>query len=195
MTIRKGEEWGTAAARPAGIVMATSDAELARLITRDPHGVYGLSGGDLHRAVGAPQARAVVQRLPVDAIEVEVDGRQLIAVAHVVARRGWWHGAIVAIMNTDHIGSWNVAPRAHPNDGKIDIVEVDPSMSVRERLQARQRLAHGTHLPHPRLVVRTATEAAWEFAKPSATYVDGEAVGRCTRLRVRVLVDHAVIYV
>jgi hypothetical protein len=195
VTIRKGEEWGTTVTRPAHIVMATSDAELARLIAADPQGVYGLTGGDLFRTVGSPAAREVVQRLPIDAIEVEIDDRTLLAVAHVHARRSWWKGAIVAVMNTDHVGACNVAPRAHPNDGRLDVVEVDPRMSVRARLQARSRLPQGTHVPHPCIAVRTVTEATWEFVSPAHVFVDGAAAGRCRRLRVRVLADHSAIYV
>ena len=33
-------------------------------------------------------------------------------------------------MNVDRLGHWDVAPRAHPNDGRVDVVEVDAAMSA-----------------------------------------------------------------
>jgi diacylglycerol kinase family enzyme len=119
----------------------------------------------------------------------------VLAVAHVVARRGWWRGSLLAVMNADHVGDWNVAPRAHPNDGKVDAVEVAASMSLRHRWQARERLPQGTHVPHPSITVRTLTESAWTFERPMDVRIDGVAHGRATRLAVDVLADHFAIHV
>ena len=196
MTIRRGEEWGRTVARPADLQIAGSDAELAALVARDPSGVYGLAGGDIFRSLGSPEPRDPLQRLPMDALEVRLDdGEPVLAVAHVVARRGWWRGPLLAVMNADHVGAWNVAPRAHPNDGKADAVEVDPSMTLRHRWQARDRLPQGTHVPHPSITVRTVTESVWTFARPTDLRVDGVDHGRATRLAVRVLPDHFAIHV
>lgn len=196
MTIRRGEEWGATVARPAGVVVADSDAELASLVRRDPSGVYGLSGGDIFRSLGSPAPRDPLQRLPMDALEVRLDDREpTLAVAHVVARRGWWRGPLLAVMNADHVGDWNVAPRAHPNDGRADAVEVDPAMSLRHRWQARSRLTQGTHVPHPSITVRTLTEATWTFPRPVDVQLDGVAHGRAARISVTVLPDHFAIHV
>lgn len=196
MTIRRGEEWGATVPRPADLVVAASDAELARLVSADPTGTYGLSGGDLFRALGEPAPRDPVQRLPVDAFEVVIDGGPaVLAVAHVVARRGWWRGPLLAVMNADHVGTWNVAPRAHPNDGRADVVEVAASMSVRHRWQARTRLPQGTHVPHPAITVTTTTGATWTFDRPARVWVDGVARGRARSLAVRVRPDHFAIHV
>lgn len=196
MTIRRGEAWGETVARPAGLVVAASDAELARLVAADPAGTYGLSGGDIFLSLGAPAARDPVQRLPMDALAVQLGGgNEILAVAHVVARRGWWRGPLLAVMNADHVGAWNVAPRAHPNDGKVDAVEVDASMSLRHRWQARGRLPQGTHVPHPEITVRTLTESSWTFLMPTEVSIDGVPYGRAVRIAVRVLPDHFAIHV
>ena len=97
---------------------------------------------------------AGLQRLPIDVLRVIADGRQFVAVAHVVARRGglfgWWRGPIAAVMNVDHIGKWDVAPRAHPNDGGLDIVDVDADARRYGRAGRRGGgCRRGTHLPHP----------------------------------------------
>jgi hypothetical protein len=196
MTIRRGEEWGTTVARPVDLVLAGSDAELAALVAADPAGSYGVSGGDIFRSLGSPAPRDPLQRLPMDALEVRLDDREaVLAVAHVVARRGWWRGPLLAVMNADHVGTWNVAPRAHPNDGRADAVEVDAAMSLRHRWQARGRLPQGTHVPHPSIVVRTLTESAWTFLRPAGVQIDGVAHGRAVRVAVRVLPDHFAIHV
>ena len=194
MTIRKGEPWGAAAPKPADLVLADDDAELAQLVARDAAGAYGLRGGDLHRSLGAPQQRDTTQRIPIDALRVRVDDHELLAVAHVVARKGWWRGALLAVLNCPYIGEWDVAPRAHPNDGRFDIVEVRAGMSLRQRLQARRRLPLGSHVPHPEIDVRTAESATWTFDAPRGVYVDGVPRGRATRLEVAISPDHFSIY-
>src|SRR5262245_59005451 len=195
MTIRKGEQWGTPTTRPTDLVVAGSDAELAALVARDPGGEYGLRGGDLYRSLGAPPERETMQRLPLDALMVRADdGDEVLCVAHVVARNGWWTGPILAIENCGYVGHWNVAPRAHPNDGRFDVVEVSGSMSVRQRLQARRRLGAGTHVPHPDITIRTAESGEWRFGRPTNLYLDGVQRGRCTRLMVTIAPDHFSIY-
>ena len=52
----------------------------------------------------------------------------------------------------------DVAPRAHPNDGRFDVVEVSAAMPARARLQAWRRLATGTHVPHPDITTRRGVD-------------------------------------
>lgn len=189
MTIRKGEPWGEPVERPAGLVIAGSDAELASLLIADESGAVGVSAGDLHRSLGSPPDRHDMQRLPIDVLEVVADDRTFTAVAHVLVRRGWWRGSVIAAMNVDHLGPWNVAPPAHPNDGRVDIVEIDRTMPLRERWQARSRLAGGTHIPHPRISVRRVTEASWTFERPHTVWVDGDRVTAARSVSVTVRPD------
>ena len=155
----------------------------------------GVSGGDLYRSVGAPGERESVMRLPIDALRVTVDGASHLAVAHVVMRRSWWRGGIIVIMNVDHLGEWNVAPRAHPNDGRFDVLEVDRHMTLRARLQALRRLRQGTHLPHPRIATRTGTEATWRFGRPQRLWLDGVRAGSVRQFSVVIEPDACAIHV
>jgi len=189
VTIRKGEPWGVPVDRPPGLLLVDSDAAVARSAVTDPDEPVGLTGGDLHRSLGSPPPREEMQRLPIDVLQVTVDGAEFTAVAHVVARRSWWRGPVMAAMNVDHIGSWNVAPRAHPNDGRVDVVEVDARMSLRQRWQARGRLVAGTHLPHPLITVRTATTVEWASPRPIGVWVDGRRVGSARSVSIRVVPD------
>lgn len=190
MTIRPGEHWGTEVARPADLVEVDADASLAAR-GGEP---TGLRGGDLYVSLGAPARRDPVQRLPIDGLRVTLDGVDHDAVAHVVMRRSWWRGRVVAVMNVDHIGDWNVAPRAHPNDGRLDIVEVDAAMTVRDRWAARRRLAAGTHVPHPRIRTRRAEAERWEFDRPTSVWIDGVAAGSSRIVEVEIVPDRHLVF-
>lgn len=196
MTIKRGQPWGREVERPSDLVIAPSDADAARLASERQGRPVGLSGGDLFASLGAPEPRDPVLAVEVDAIRVDLDGGdEYLAIAHVVARRAWWRGAVIAAMNVDHLGTWNVAPRAHPNDGLIDIVEVSASMSLRDRWTARDRLPTGTHLPHPAISTQRATERSWQLDIPHRLWVDGVEVGSVRRFSVAVEPDRFTVHV
>ena len=162
MTIKPGQSWGRTVARPDDLVFARSDAEAAALLASGC--TVALAGGDLHRTVGgrAPEGRDELLELPVDLIDVVVDdATSYTAIAHVLARHGgrsgWWRGEIVAVMNAEFIGAWDVAPRSHPNDGRADVTRCPASFGLRDRLQAQHRLPVGGHLPHPALETSVIT--------------------------------------
>ena len=192
MTIRAGVEWGDSVARPDGLVVAGSDAELAALVAGGAAAPLAVAAGDLRRTLGAGThgpAVTTVQRVPLDVIRVRADDVELLAVAHVVARRSWWRGRLIGVFNCEHLGAWDVAPRAHPNDGRVDVVEVDQEMRWRARLQAWRRLPSGTHVPHPAIRLSRRESASWEFPKALRLFVDGRARGRVRRLTVTVEPD------
>lgn len=206
MTIKRGEPWGTTGPPPPGLELVSSDRELFELVNRvrcaeatiPP---IGLLGGDLCRALGGAGDAArfrsgEVALLPVDLLRVELgDGdrtRTWRAAAHVVLRRGWWRGPLVAVLNSQFIGSWDVAPRAHPNDGRADLVEVDEHMPVSQRWQAWRRLPTGAHLPHPMIRARQAREFELPGFAGARLYLDGrrlEVGGLVEGVSLRVVVE------
>ncbi len=126
----------------------------------------------------APLARGTcagpaTMRVPIDVITVNADGRDAhcrrprdrsaTRPAGLVAT-----AAIVAVMNVDHLGAWDVAPRAHPNDGWLDVIEVDASMSLRCALAGMAATAHRQpraapghhHAPRPQRNVHVRQPAA-----------------------------------
>lgn len=198
MTVRRGEEWGERVDRPAGLVVAASDAELAALVGSGSSSPLTVATGDVRRTLGAATDGSTVQRIALDVLRVEADGVGMCAVAHVVARRSWWRGRIVGVFNVEHVGNWDVAPRGHPNDGRAEILEVEPAMSWRARCQAWRRLPSGTHLPHPAILVRALTPGAavtWEFSPALTLYVDGRRHGSVRRLAVTIDPDAYVLHV
>lgn len=207
MTIRRGEPWGRAAPLPAGAPIAAGNAELRQAVTAQREGAsrpepIGVTGGELWRVVGAPgggdrRLRSEgAHTVPIDVISVQADGERLWACVGVIARNSWWHGPVVAVMNADLVGTWRVAPAAHPNDGRLHVLETGldgPPMSLRDRLAARRRLRTGAHIPHPAISVRRVADAEFRFERPMALWLDGEQVGTCQELAVTAVPDAAEI--
>ena len=199
MTVRKGEEWGEAGDLPAGGVVVRTDAAAREVVTAarragDRPPPLGLLGGDLCRTLGGRGDEARLRsdaatRLPVDLGSVLVDGVQHWFVAHVVVRRSWWRGRIVAAMNAEFVGAWDVAPRAHPNDGLLDVLDVAPAMSLADRVKARGRLATGAHVPHPAIAVSRRSAVQLSFDRPTPVWLDGVPVGEARHLSVRLEPD------
>jgi hypothetical protein len=210
MTIRKGSEWGSVGPVPDDVVRVRSDAELHRLVVDArragaPIPPVALLGGALMRAVGGDgdpgRLAGDVPRLPCDLVRVEIDGGDgaapdvTWAAVHAVARRSWWRGPVVAAMNGQFLDEWDVAPRAHPNDGRVDVVEVSPSMGVRDRWRARGRLPAGMHVPHPAITTRARDEVELTFDRPVRVWVDGVEAGEGRRVRLVVEPDAFVVCV
>jgi hypothetical protein len=203
VTIRKGEPWGTVGPLPAGAVVVRSDAEARAVVTEarragQPVPALGLLGGDLCRTLGGTgdEGRlrsAEATHLPVDLGSVLLDGRLHWFVAHLVARRGWWRGRVVAAMNAQFLGPWNVVPRGHPNDGRLDVLDAD--LPLRDRLHARSRLPLGTHVPHPGIEERHVAAVQIELAAATPIRLDGEPVGTARTLSIRTEPDALVCVV
>jgi len=176
-----------------------SDAELAAAIDRGDRRPLRLRGGDLFRSIGAPTGSRATVRVPIDVLRVRLDGRESTAVAHLVARStgrlGWWRGPILCVMNAEYIGAADVAPRAHPNDGRFDVVEVSAAMSARARWQAWRRLPTGTHVPHPDIATRRGRDQEFGFPRPVHVRVDGAERGTVRSIAVSVVPDAATIFV
>jgi len=129
------------------------------------------------------QHRLAGVRFSVDLGAVLLDGRLHWFLAHCVSRGSWLRGRVVVAANAAFIGDWNVAPRAHPGDGRLDLLDAD--LSLGERLRARRRLPAGTHVPHPDIAVRRVRAAQLELGSATPVFLDGVRVARCSRLSLR----------
>ena len=90
-------------------------------------------------------------------------------------------------MNVGWVGNRYFGPRAHPNDGLVDITV--GSLGWRERLGARRRLATGAHLPHPMLASYRKSTWSHRFERPVTVFLDGRKVRRSRTIAVRCLPD------
>ncbi len=196
MTIVKGQPWGRRTPCDGPEHVAATDAEAAGLLRL--HGAasgvtrMGLIGGDLCRTISGPGDAARLtspdaMTFPIDALNVTWDGGTAVAVAHVIARKRAWGGQIVAIMNAEWLGLWDLATKGHPNDGFADVVQAE--LTIVERLKARKRLALGAHVPHPKISERRMKSASFEFQTPTPVYIDGVPVGRTRHLAFATIPD------
>ena len=202
MTIERGQDWGIPA--PPGSLgeIASSNAELRELVETqhlkgEPHSIIGLTGGDLWKALGAPSGgrerldSSAARQVSIDLIECRLDERHCLAAAHLLVLHNWWRGPVTAVMNTEWRGTWRVTPRAHPNDGWLDLLEGD--LPVRQRLLLRQRLLTGDHLPNSVLTGGRIKEFSRDFTRPMRVIVDGVEEGPCLSLSLTVLPDALTI--
>jgi hypothetical protein len=203
VTTEKGRAWGSLGPAPPGTVAVRSDAEARALVLEAwmagrPLPTVALLGGDLCRTLGG---RGDQQRLrsdaaltvPIDLGVAALDGVETVFVAHLVARRRWRSGRIFLAMNAEYLGRWDVAPRAHPNDGRLETLDLN--LSVGDRLKAWRRLRTGTHVPHPGIAERRVSERTVHFDPPMPVVVDGVGVGEAAELRLRILPDALTVVV
>ena len=197
--IAKGQPYGEPGELPEDGIVVRSDAEASAVLRRArqdgrPLPALGLLGGDLCRTLGGGARTGRLQgvRFAVDLGEALLDGRLHLFVAHLVARSRLWTRAFVA-MNAQWIGTWNLGPRAHPNDGLLDTY--DARLPANQLLPVRARLHHGAHLPHPGIKERRAAAVQVELERPLPVRLDGTPVGRVRVISVRVEPDALTVVI
>lgn len=205
MTIRKGEEWGTPVVAPDGILQVASDDVIA---LHQSDVVMSLEGGDLFEALGCPQVvtpGAMCTLLPVDAIHIEVTlpngTTQVMRAASCVeigsfSPRFGQRSRYVCISNAGIVKNRNLTPRAHPNDGFLDVLHVSKEIALRDRLQAMKRSHTGTHIPHPDISATRGTEFAYDNDGNRETlHIDHRKFSSWTHIHITVIPDYWKIVV
>jgi len=200
VTIERGGVWGEPLAdlpELGDYGSASTDSAVAELAAAG-HPAIGLGAldGDLARTLGIDRVRPEPERYgyPFDLGIVQLDdGPELPFVAGVVAHRHLWRGEFAIVANCGWFGNWYVGPKAHPNDGLLDVTV--GSLSPAQRLLAHRRLPTGSHVPHPDLT--TLRCGAWEhrFDSPVRVSIDHRSIGRARSLRVSVQPDRFMLVV
>ncbi len=200
MTIEKGKPWGNEILVPSELLLLANDRDFARL---DPAVLAAVTGGDLWRALGEPALKSAGQSavvVPVDAFEVTVTNGETQAVVIVSSsvQIGTWiprslakRNRYIAVSNSGILDGRNIAPRAHPNDGFADVMIVDATMPLIQRIISRRRASIGNHLPHPNISVSRSTvfEAKRED-RHEVLRLDGRLFGEWDSISMRVLPDY-----
>ena len=190
MTISKGSSYGEpGASLPEDGVRCASDGDARRAVEAArregrPFPVLGLAGGDLARTLGGIGSLDVA--FPVDLGQVLVDGRLHLFVASCVVRTRSWRRTL-AVGNAQWLGEWNLWPRGHPNDGRLDLLDV--RLPAGELWKVRRRLPTGSHLPHPGIETRRIKAETVELDRPLAAWLDGEPVGQARTFAFRCVPD------
>lgn len=203
MTIRRGEEWGRRAPLAEDGVVVRDDAELHHLVEGARRGglavpPVGLLGGDLARTLGATgdEARlrsSIATTVVCDLGAALLDGRLHWFASSLVARGPWWRGRAYVVMSAAWLGPWNIAPRAHPGDGLLDVL--DARIPAGQLLAVRRRLPLGDHLPHPAIRTERTSATQTELERPLDVWLDGVHAGRARRISVRVEPDALTVTV
>ena len=85
----------------------------------------------------------------------------------------------VSVANGNYMGGgMHIAPDAKLDDKLLDVVVIR-DMGKLELLKEFPTVYKGTHVNHPKVSVRKATEVSIESAEPMLVYADGEMLGEC----------------
>jgi len=214
VTIKKGESWGEPGELELAGEVVSSDSELAAVLQKYREAqqvppVVGLLAGSLHRTFGSPQRDESLLRsgqgylFPIDVgvlgyQDAHGKPREVVFVAHLAAfadpRLRLWRRRTVIAMNAAFLGELNLGPRAHPNDGRLDVT--DGQLNLSQRRQAVRRAVVGTHVPHPDLLQSRVSSRVEIFGDSEfALCADGVPVGASKDFWIECLPDAARILV
>lgn len=204
MTIRKGEQWGSRISTPSRIRHVSSDAEIAQCSSED---FIAVGGGDIYATLGSPAFVSESDQctlLPMDALQVEIllsDASEKSCTAASCIEVGSLisplkSGRYICVTNGGIVSGRNFAPRAHPNDGRLDIMQIEETMSFRDRLTAKKKALTGTHVPHPSISLRQdETFSTKRSGEREKLRIDGVSVANWIEVSVSIVPDYWQIVV
>jgi hypothetical protein len=192
--IRRGQPWGIPADMSDDVLVVESDQVLSN--TERTCRIV-LTGGDISRSLGNPVVPVVgsaCTEVAIDAMLCDItttDGRSILAVAASSIIVGdFWRGRHLIVSNAGWIGNSNVAPRAHPNDGKVEVFTITSQMSLRQRFLARRKMQTGTHLPHPDLSSKQIATQSIVRQNGEKLMIDGRKIDNWASISIRVEPDY-----
>jgi len=127
------------------------------------------------------------------AVEVHTDAEARAVVEE--ARRANDPVPPVLLLGGDLARTVGATPRSHPNDGRLDVLDVDASMSLTQRWKAYRRLPTGTHVPHPAIHVTRVAALQATFGPPLDVWLDGTPTGPVRNLSLRVEPDALTVII
>ncbi len=208
MAIERFSGWGTPVEGSVDVEVFADDSALAaaahKAIETGQRLQASVATGDLLATLGLQSPRSGTERhlYPIDlglARNVgaggesanEVDAPWLPFAAHAIAGRVFGPGWFCSVMNAPWLGSWRLGPRAHPNDGKLDITT--GTLPLREIPEARRRSQSGSHLPHPALEHQRRGDFSVTFRRPTSVKLDLRRVGTWAGIEVKTIADAFVL--
>lgn len=207
MTIRKNEDFGSSISRPPNLIELHSDREIAhRYVQRSGSefdSSFTVTRGSIAQALGID--RKITQsadtnsinmtQVTIDLIKIEyrtianrILTHELICAGSVLLGRTRICNTLLIVSNSGIVNGRDVFPRAHPNDGLLDVLVIDQEISLRQRLIAWHKSKIGVHLPHPQLHVSRNTQFEWT-GNPSRMVVDGVIFHRVDWARFSIVKD------
>ena len=207
MTISRLSPYGTSVERPQHLGILRSDREIASDFQkggqRAPNTVVQ---GSIAQALGITSndssinTRATVTHVLIDLLHVEFGttdtqnkSTSIVVAGSVVLQHHMLLKTHLIISNSGIVRGRDVLPRAHPNDGYVDVLEIDGTITTRQRLSAWHRAKTGSHLPHPQIRASRSTEFEWS-GRASRMVADDVTFAAVEWLRCKVLTDAISLY-
>lgn len=205
MPISPGSPWGVVVPLPDQPMYLKSDRELgvflrdhsAKQIHDQP---IFMKSGDIPRVLGvldrprdAECLRIVIDVIAVSYTDASGIEHSDVCIASLSIARRFFRGTISVITNSGYWRKHEVAPRAHLNDGKLDIFEVSGAMPLGQRRLMWKKAETGSHLPHPLLSYSQGDFFHWK-GNPQRLVIDGQHMGMVTNVSCRVQSDCAQVY-
>jgi YegS C-terminal NAD kinase beta sandwich-like domain len=210
--IERGAPWGNPTSEPADLTVRGGDAELADAVRRQPGARIAFEPdetSDLARALGLTTSGDAAGgvptlELPVDVLALE-DG--IVAVNAVVlgappAQLRWatfatpltvevdgrvvfdGRATTVVVASGEFLEGDDLAPRGHPGDGRAEVQVF--ALQRGERRAMRDRLADGSHVPHPRIAQASGKDVVVHAPARVPVIADGRPEGSRETVRVEV---------
>lgn len=207
MTISRLSPYGTSVVRPQHLGVLRSDREIASDFQKgDHHACNTVIQGSIAQSLGITSndssinTRALVTHVLIDLLHVEfatTDTQDIptsiLVAGSIVLQHHTLLKTHLIISNSGIVRGRDVLPRAHPNDGYVDVLKIDEAITTRQRLSAWNRAKTGSHLPHPQLRASRSTEFEWS-GRASRMVADDVTFADVVWLRCKVLADATSLY-
>lgn len=209
MTIRKNSDFGVPAPRPSKLIVLDNDLAIADHFTAHQQiEPCTVSNGSIAQSLGirsgvtqpdfAPNQQMTLVQIDLLQINYKTptsvnSSLSLVVAGTLTIQQRSVLSTQLILSNSGILQGRDVLPRAHPNDGLVDVLEIDPEISMRQRVTAWHRSFTGSHLPHPRLHVSRSTDFEWS-GHPSKMVADGVAYKAVVWLQCTVIPDAMSIY-
>ena len=207
MTISRLSPYGNSVERPQHLGVLRNDREIASdFLKGDQRASNTVVQGSIAQALGITSkdssidTRALVTHVLIDLLQVEfatTDSQDkptsIVVAGSIVLQHRTLLKTHLIISNSGIVHGRDVLPRAHPNDGYVDVLEIDEAITTRQRLSAWRRATTGSHLPHPQLRASRSTEFEWS-GRASRMVADDVTFAGVVWLRCKVLTDATSLY-
>ena len=216
MTISKHGLYGTPVSRPSSLHVLRSDLGIAQhYVSGDTATTCTVTQGSIAQSLGIssgriqdPDPNQQMTLVNIDLLQIDyrtttslnananakssTTSRIVVAGTIAIQQRTLLSTCLI-LSNSGLLRSRDVLPRAHPNDGFVDVLEVDPKISIRQRAIAWRRSAIGSHLPHPSFRVSRSIDFQWS-GSPAHMIADGVTYKGVVWLQCTVLADAMKLY-
>lgn len=206
MTIKRGQDWGQLVERPDRLHIFDDDSSFGSFLS-DNRALdwssmnFAILKSEAARDLGLSGARtdsSQMLRTSFDLIEVQAQVGDLritrFLVGQAVLGNGFFRGRTVGVFNVSFHAGRDWAPRAHPNDGKMDVVEFAKDMKFAQRFAAYRKLKTGSHLPHPDISYHQSNQYQFDDLRATRLTVDSLDLGAVKTCTFQVIVDAVTLY-